>query len=430
MEKPVKNLTLFCVVVLLALCATVDVRAQRNYDTNSVIITRSLMHELFNANSVPFMQPLVTTINATSNSRFFSQAYVPTSVDKPYFRFGIHTMMGFVRDDQRLYTPSLPTEARPYAFLDSQFVKVVLFPQPSFQIRDTAGLALSLVKRLFHKGVERGFVTVPSKAATIFGNAPGTVNIQRDSLVTILSTDAEFSAIFSQLDSANKAFLVSAVSKLPAALSLPPGQNMNSLFAAVPQLEIGSWHGTELLLRYVPPVKWDTSVGDFSFFGIALKHSLSQYFNDPLFHAAVQVGYQGTSLANTVGVTEARLEANANFYDVNIHISKEFDGICEVYTGVDYAAVDINSSYSYVLPQEVQISLGLLGVDPATGKVIKDPANGWPGDDVLQVSKSQFTDSMLKWTFGLQKTLGRFAVFADYSVSQFNLFTGGLSYRF
>jgi hypothetical protein len=37
---------------------------------------------------------------------------------------------------------------------------------------------------------------------------------------------------------------------------------------------------------------------------------------------------------------------------------------------------------------------------------------------------------MLKWTFGLQKTLGRFAVFADYSVSQFNLFTGGLSYRF
>ena len=65
------------------------------------------------------MQPLVTTINATSNSRFFTQAYVPKSVDKPYFRFGIHSMIGFVRDDQRLYTPSLPTESRPFAFLNS-----------------------------------------------------------------------------------------------------------------------------------------------------------------------------------------------------------------------------------------------------------------------------------------------------------------------
>jgi hypothetical protein len=72
----------------------------------------------------------------------------------------------------------------------------------------------------------------------------------------------------------------------------------------------------------------------------------------------------------------------------------------------------------------------LLGVDPVTREIIKDPSRGWPGDDVKQVSKSSFNDRMLKWTFGLQKTLGRFAIFADYSVSEFNLFTGGLSYRF
>ncbi|MFM8179139.1 MAG: DUF6588 family protein [Candidatus Kapaibacterium sp.] len=416
--------------VLLSCMLAHAAHAQKTYDTNSVIITRSLMHDLFNANSIPFMQPLVTTINATSNSRFFSQAYVPDSVDKPYFRFSVHTMVGFVRDDQRLYTPSLPTESRPINAWITDYTKITLLPKFSVEIVDTAGLALSLVKRLFHKGLERGYVTVPPQAATIFGNAPGSVNIQRDSLVTILTSDPEFSTVFSQLDSTNKSFIVNAVSKLPAALTLPPGQNMNTLFAAVPQLEIGSWRGTEVLVRYVPPVQWDTSVGDFSFFGLAVKHSLSQYFHDPLFHAAVQVAYQGTKLSNTVGVTEARLEAAADFYDVNLHISKEFKGICEVYTGIDYAAVNINSSYTYVLPQEVQISLGLLGVDPVTREIIKDPSRGWPGDDVKQVSRSTFTDSMLKWTVGVQKSIGRFAVFADYSVSKFNLFTGGLSYRF
>ena len=187
---------------------------------------------------------------------------------------------------------------------------------------------------------------------------------------------------------------------------------------------------SEVLLRFVPPVKWDTSVGDFSFYGIAFKHSLSQYFDDPLFHAALQVGYQGTHLTNTVGVTEAKLDASARFFDVNLHISKEFKDVCEVYTGVDFATVDISSSYTYVLPQEVQISLGLLGVDPVTKEIIKDPARGWPGDNVKQVSSSNFYDSMAKWTVGLQKTIGRVALFADYSVSKFNLFTGGISVRF
>ncbi len=405
----------------------------KKYDTNSVIITRYLEKDMFDANSIPYMQPMITTVNAVSNSRFYQQAYVPTKVDKPYFRFSIQGMVGFVRDDQREYSPELPTEKQN---LLTAGLKYVRFNSSTgkFEVVDTVGLAVTVVKRLFQKGLESGAVVIPKRAATIFGSLKTTVDIKPDSLIKILGTDPEFATLYNAMDSASKSRIVNAVAGLPGYLTLPPGQNINTVFAAVPQLELGSWHGTEMLLRYIPPVRWDTSIGKFSFYGIAIKHSLSQYFNDPLFHCAIQVGYQGTDLTNTVGVTQAQLKATANFFDVNLHISKEIKGVCEVFSGLDYASVSINSTYSYRLPQELQISLGLLEVDTTSEgvKYVKppDPSRGYPGDNVIQESKSHFTDQTFKWTIGLYREFGPVAVFADYSISKFNLFTGGLLYRF
>ncbi len=399
-----------------------------HYDTTSIIITRAIEKQLFDLNSVPYMQPLVQTINAASNARFYDQAYVPKKVDKPYFRFSVNAMYGFVRDDQREYTPALPVEENPLSVILPKYVTLDLVHQKLI-VTDTAGLAVAIVKRLFKRGLEDSSVTIPSKAATIFGSKQGVVTINTDGLVKILSTDPEFATYYALMDSTSKARIVSAIRGLPDALTLPPGQNMNSVFAAVPQLEIGSLFGTELLLRYIPPVKFDTSVGYFSFFGVALKHSLSQYWNDTSFNVAIQAGYQGTKLTNTVGVTQAELAATADFFDVNIHASKSFPGIVDVYTGFDYTSVHIRSSYSYVLPREVQFKLGMIGLD-STGTIITDPKQGYYADDVIQVSLNDFHDSSLKWTFGLRREFGPVALSVDYAVAKFNVFGAGLSFRF
>lgn len=411
------SLLLFCLVAVSCL------HAQKKYDTTSVIITRALTRDLFDLNSVPYMEPLVTSINATSNSRFFNQAFVPKKVSRPYYRIGVHFMTGFVREDQKLYAPALPT------LKDS--IQTVLGKYITINGIDTAGLALAVVERLLQKGIDAGKVIVPEQAATIFGSKNAIITIDNAYLAEVLRTDPEFALYRVLLKPETQLKLDTAIQKLPNRLTAPPGQNFSRLYAAVPQFEIGSLWGTEMMLRFIPPIEYDTSIGKFAFWGVAFKHSLSQYWENPKFDMAIQVGYQGTSLKNTVGVTSSELEANATFWNVNLQASKHFEGICDLYTGINYEYVNIDASFSYVLSQEVQIRLGLLGVDTVDNvTVIRDPAKGYPGDDVVQKSKSSFTNNNIKWTIGAARQFGPVAIFVDYSVSSFNIFSGGIEFRF
>lgn len=392
----------------------------RPYDTNAVIVTRRLSKELFDRNSIPFMEPLVTTVNATSNARFFRQAAIPQSPERPYVRFGVHSMLGFVRDDQRTYRPTLPTLAQPV-----EYTKYIEYRNNQFVLRDTVGLAVDLVKRLFHKSVDSGHVRVPSEAPTVFGYAPTTIEIDREYLLYLVRNDPEFAPLYALLPETTRQLVDSLLLKLPSALSLPPGQNMHTIVAAVPQLEIGALWGTELLVRYIPPVVFDQNIGRFSFWGIGLRHSISQYFRDPFLDVAVQVGYQGTLLRKSVGVTNAQLDARGEFLLANIHASRRFDGIVDVYTGIGYEQLVARSSYRYTLPQELQIQLGLLKVLP-DGSVVRDPANGYPGDDVVQESTATITVRNVKWTIGVARSFGPVTLCLDYNVGTWSLLSLGV----
>jgi hypothetical protein len=392
----------------------------RAYDTNAVIVTRKLSKELFDLNSIPFMEPLVTTVNATSNARFFRQAAIPTQVERPIIRFGIHTMVGLVRDDQRTYRPMLPTLAQPV-----DYSKYVGYENGSIVLRDTTGLAVDLVKRLFHKAVDSGRVTVPDVAPTVFGNDPASITIDREYLLELVRRDPEFAPLYNLLPASTRQVVDSLILKLPRYLSLPPGQNMQTIVAAVPQLEIGAVAGTELLVRYIPPVVFDQNVGRFSFWGIGLRHSISQYVHDPFLDVAVQLGYQGTLLRKSVGVTNAQLEARGEFVLANLHMSKRFEGIVDVYTGVGYEQLTARSSYRYTLPQELQIQLGLLRVLP-DGSVVRDPDNGYPGDDVIQESTTTLTVRNVKWTIGVARSFGPLTLCVDYNVGSWSLLSFGI----
>lgn len=417
----------------------------------TIELTRSFGKELFDNNGIPYLKPLVESINATSNSRFFNTAYVPKEVEKPYFKFSIHTMVGFVGSDQKSYKPVMPNEPLDYAKL-AQYIDFDLAntKNPIKSIKDTAGLLLYAFKVYANRGMETGQIPVPQSASTILGNEKSTFYFPQrvlDSLVrTYPTVPGSNKSLYQMLPDSMQKLIIQTVNQFPNHFDLPEGANINTLIAFVPQLEIGSFWGTELLLRFIPPVNLGTNVGDFAFWGLGIKHSISQYFKPdyaktnhvtPLsedeensdFDMAVQVVYQGTYLHNKIGVTQADMVANANIWDANLQASKRF-GDFIIFSGLSYEHIDILSSYTYPLSVEMQYELGLLAKDPATWEILPPNPPRFPGDTKKSVSSLNLSDENYKFIIGAAFELKPLVFFVDFNLSKFNIFSGGVQVNF
>jgi hypothetical protein len=402
------------------------------YNPTTVAIARSLSKDLLGNNSTGFLTPLVTTSNATSNSRFFRSAHVPKKVDKPYFRFGIHGMTGAVRDDQKSFTPTSPVGSKndEFAAATQAFANLGL-------TRDTTALIYGIIRYLFASGLEdpKSGITFPTSSPTIFGKGEGSLTLNSKYFVDqITGGDPLLTIAYNNLSPEQKDVILNAIQGLPPAFPLPTGGDISQVYAGVPQLEIGSFYGTELLLRFIPPVQFDKNIGDFSFYGIGLKHSLSQYFDETPLDVAVQVVYQKTNLTQIVGVTEAELSADANIYNANLQFSKKFKDITpwfgdlEFFGGYSFEQFNIVSTYTYTLPVTLQKDLGLRR--EINGKIVPDPENGYPGDTEPQVAKGTIEDTNHKLILGVAKPIGPLTIALDYSISRFNLFSLGLDFTF
>ncbi|TAL71087.1 MAG: hypothetical protein EPN82_00265 [Bacteroidetes bacterium] len=422
-------ITIICLLINLILL-------KAEADPNTVNLARTFGRDIFELNGVPYLQPLVETLNATSNSRFFNQAFVPAKVDKPYFRFGIHTMLGFVRNDMKTYAPSLPAEQ-----LDPNKLNQYVDVFPSVNIKDTAGLMYYALKTILYDGIHgtnkynKVFFEIPERSATILGHQDASFFFRHSAMDSLIRGHFIFPYLPKQFQDS----LISTIWKFPELFTLPPGADMNTIFAGVPQFEIGSLFGTEMLIRFIPPVNMGKNIGDFAFWGVGLKHSISQYFEERYFDLAIQAVYQGTYLKNKVGETNSDLRSDATFWDFNIHFSKSFfDEQFNVYAGISYELFNINSNFTYYLPVQTQWQLGLLEgkyihkipTDSVFVILPPDPENGFPGDTVPQTSNLRITDANLKLVFGITYQLGPLAVFLDYNISKFNIFTGGIEVRF
>ncbi len=442
----------FFLVLLLAasFCAT----AQTVPNSYTIDLARTFSKELFDRNGVPYLSPMVKAVNATSNARFYNSAYVPRKVKKPYFRIGLHGMTGFINPDDKSFSPEMPSEKFDYTKL-SQFGDInlnIIDPSKSVvNIRDTAGLVNYLFKTLLYTGIETGQIQTPATASSILGK--DTTHLRIDN--NVLKSLAQTHPIYQFLPKSMQDTLVSIMGSVPSFYTLPAGGDINTIIAGVPQFEIGSLYGTELLLRFIPPVDLGTYIGDFAFWGIGIKHSLSQYFyeeyddeesdyqgnsstrrNAAPFDLAAQIVYQGTQLNNKIGVTNADLSATASIWSVNIHFSKTFEDIIDIYSGFSYNYLQINSKFKYFLPVETQYALGLLRGelsdpnDPNSVVVLPPEPPLYPGDTNPQTSKISLDNSNVQWTFGASKSIGPITIFLDYNVSQFNIISGGLEYVF
>lgn len=434
-----------------------DPKDMPHANPTSVELSRYLSKDIFDLNGVPFMKPLVQAINATANARFFSSAYVPTNVEKPYYRISLNGMAGLVREDMKTYVPTMPQEQ----YQDTTALKYVTVGLVNGTIGitkiDTSNLIRYLFKTLIYDGINgavdkngnpvitKGTLKTPERAATILGNLNRDFDLNGDTLVKIASNRINIlnsnSFGVKVVNQALQDTINNILRKLPYKLTLPSGGNFSSLIAGVPQIEIGSYYGTEVLIRFIPPVDMGTTIGKFSFYGLGLKHSISQYFDDPSFNMAVQAVYQATTLTNKVGVTNSQLQANAKIFNLNIHASKKIQDWFDVYCGFSYENVNIESKFTYKLSQEVQLNVGLLYNDPrwslaktdpnyVAPPVVVEPSPGYPGDQVTQESSLILKDNNYKLVLGLHKEIGNIGIALDANISKFNILSAGIYYRF
>ncbi|MBM2813512.1 MAG: hypothetical protein HW421_274 [Ignavibacteria bacterium] len=452
----------FLLIILLTLI-TVNTFAGDRASEATIDLSRNLSRELFDSNGVQYLKPMVVAVNATSNSRFFNSAYIPHKVSKPYFRFGLHAMYGFVNASDREFAPTLPAEQ----FQDTSLLRYINLT--NFSI-DTAGLTQYLFKTILYDGVRtnrpddpsRKMIEVPKKASTVLGGYETNFLLYRDFMQTLVKRRLEiikanplYKVLYPQLSSALDSLYTKSIepvlNQFPEKMTLPKGGNLNSIFAFVPQFEIGSLWGTELLLRGIPPLNLGKYIGDFAFWGVGLKHSISQYFyldddtyngdagketESTPFNLAVQVAYQGTDLTNKIGETNSEMDVNGTFFDFNIHsgyrwdkvFDVPWDGPMDIYIGYSYETLDITSNYTYWLPVESQYRLGMME-DP-TNPDPNHPTSYYKPDYKPQTTTIDMKDNNNKFVIGFCKQFGRFAIFADYSISKFNIFTGGLQLRF
>lgn len=416
-------------IIFLFCLMSISIIAQPQQNDINIEVTRRVSVELLGPNADPFMQPLTQTLNATANSRFFRTAVIPDT--GLYFRVGVGSMLGFVRDDQKTYKPFAPV------ITQDQFIKRVVNDKdlvnlnvlnPSLTtINDTTGLVVVIMKYLFGKGLSdptSGF-SFPDSAATVYGNRDEKFVIGKQYLSDQVSGgDPLLSTVYNALTPELKQSIMSTITGLPNYLTLARGANVNTVVAGVPQIEIGSFMGTELLLRFIPSIKYDTVVGKFSFWGIGIKHSINQYWEKAPFNLAAQFVYQGSSIENSVGATNSQLSANTTIMGFNIQASKEWEGF-NFYSGFAYEQINIDTKFTFYLPKELQRQLGLLPLDS------DDPRPPlYPGDQRPQFTNAMFNDNAVKFTMGISKTFGSLGVCLDYNISKFNILTLGLDVGF
>lgn len=411
---------LFTALILLMFISIVPLKAQLA-DPTIINLTRTLSRDLFEYNGVKYAQPIVKVANASTNARFYNNAFVPKKVEKPYFRFSLNGMLGFVNDDLKSFSPKYPMQDYNNSDMhDFVSISATASGEMSFNIKDTVGLYEYILLNMLYDGFTKGIIDAPEALSTALGSKElQYLDLPMDSLFKL-------HPLYSLLPPDQRDELAGLLGTFPSRFPMTSGSDINTLILGVPQIEIGSFMGTELLIRFIPPMDLGKTFGDFSFWGLGIKHSISQYFNpsdkDRLFDLAIQGVYQNTHLKNKIGVTNAELTADANIFNINIHGSKEISDWFTAYAGVSYEQTNIAMDYLYYIPIEIQRQLGLIDADQ------EGPTPGFPGDQDPQLTQMDLSEQQFKLSLGTQFNLGDFDVVMDYSISKFNIFSLGVRY--
>jgi len=193
---------------------------------------------------------------------------------------------------------------------------------------------------------------------------------------------------------------------------LPPGLVDTPLAPLlVPQAGIGSVLGTDLQVRYLPEMRL-YQYGTVGLFGVAVRHSISQYI--PLFpmSLSVQGAYNQMSLGTETlqtGAGEVSDVFDASGWAFNLQGSKSLPALpVTFYGGLQYENFDVE--YSYVF-------------DPANTE------NGAFVDGPVEVNLNQSAANKFRGLAGVSVTLAMVRFNVDYALAANDAITFGLGVK-
>jgi hypothetical protein len=123
----------------------------------------------------------------------------------------------------------------------------------------------------------------------------------------------------------------------------------------VPQASVGNFMGTQLMIRYLPAQNI-SDVGQVSFWGAGVQHSLGQYIPMIPLCLAAQVAYQHLTVGDNF---------TASAFSIGVQASKKIV-LVTIYGGVAYEVCSMTLSYNYTQPgtsQTQKVSVDFTGAN-------------------------------------------------------------------
>ncbi len=292
-------------------------------------------------NGIVYVKPLVTAFGTTMNTGLFNTA----KVLKPFaFGLNVNMMLAFIPDEDKIFTA-----IRPDLFIDDPL---------------NPGEVIYL------------YADEELESATVFGDE-GATFVHNPLLDDIPGLDA------AQLD-----------------LDLPNGADLPAVPFFMPQFNFGLPIGNEIMIRGFPKVEINKDIGDIGFWGIGLKHSVSQYIPLIPIDIAVQAAYQNLYVGDILTFSN---------FNANLEVSKKLL-MWTLYTGVGYDKTNVTAEYEYTY-QTVDETNQIVPVE----QEIKFDVDG---------------ENEIRATAGIRYSLLLLKLYADYTISKYSVFNAGIGVSF
>ena len=290
-------------------------------------------------NGMVYVKPLVTAFGTTMNTGLFNTA----KVLKPFtFGLNVNTMLAFVPKEDNNFTA-----VRPDIFIGN--------PSDSLHL----------------------YTELELESATIFGDVGNTFH--HDPLLDAILGEEDAA----QLD-----------------IDLPDGADLPIVPFFMPQFNLGLPFGNEIMVRGFPKVEINKDIGDLGFWGVGLKHSVSQYIPLIPIDIAVQAAYQNLYVGDIL--TFSNINAN-------LEVSKKLL-MWTLYTGIGYDKTNVTAKYDYtykIVNQDNEIE--------EVEQKIKFDVDG---------------ENEIRATAGIRYSLLLLKLYADYTISKYSVFNAGIGVSF
>jgi hypothetical protein len=185
---------------------------------------------------------------------------------------------------------------------------------------------------------------------------------------------------------------------------LPKGTGLTFFPFLMPQLSIGIYYGSEILIRYIPTFKIPGLDDEVGFYGIGLKEEINElpvpFLNTLPVNIAVQGVYQHLKVGDIV---------SSSALNINLEASKTFTVITP-YIGVGWEDAKLRFKYSFSY-QEPDIT------NP-TQTITR----------TINIDKTIPSENKIRLVAGVTLNLGPLLLNAAYNLSKYSVISGGLGF--